>query len=273
MSKADERKKKIMKRVQEHYDFLKDKGYEIVFLALQGSQNYDLDIYDSEYTSDIDTKAVVLPSFEDFVYSKEPASKTIVLENNEHIDVKDIRVMFENYKKQNINYLETLFTEFKIINDNYKELIQPLFDSAELIAHLNYNQALRCMAGMSMEKLKALKHPYPTIKDKIEKYGYDPKQLHHILRMNLFIKDYVECKSFKQCLKSTQKEYLIDIKKGILPESKATELAEKTNENTRNIMNFNLLKIESVDKEAIDILNKLKYNLLKEKFKKDLEVK
>ena len=186
--------------------------------------------------------------------------------------MKDVRVMFENYKKQNINYLETLFTEFKIINDKYKELIQPLFDSAELIAHLNYNQALRCMTGMSMEKLKALKHPYPTIKDKIEKYGYDPKQLHHILRMNLFIKDYVELKPFKKCLKSNQKEYLIDIKKGILPESEATELAEKTHENTKNIMDFNLLKIESVDKEAIDILNKLKYNLLKAKFKKDLEV-
>ena len=173
MSKADERKEKIMKRVNEHYDFIKSKRYEIVFLALQGSQNYELDVYDKDYMSDIDTKAIVLPSFEDFVCNKEPVSKTIILDNNEHIDVKDIRVMFENYKKQNINYLETLFTEFKIINDEYKELIQPLFDNAERIAHFNINQALRCMAGMSMEKLKALKHPYPTIKDKIEKYGYD----------------------------------------------------------------------------------------------------
>ena len=95
------REEKIMKREQEHYEYLLSKGYEIFFLALQGSQNYGLDIYDEDYMSDIDTKAVVLPSFEDFVYNKKPVSETLVLENNEHIDVKDIRVMFETYKKQN----------------------------------------------------------------------------------------------------------------------------------------------------------------------------
>ena len=65
-----------------------------------------------------------------------------------------------------------------------------MLDNAEEVAHIDRNQAIRCMAGMSKEKLKALKHPYPTIVDKINKYGYDPKQLHHILRMNDFIKKY-----------------------------------------------------------------------------------
>ena len=64
------REQKIMKRVQEHFDYLKEKGFEIVFIALQGSQNYELDVYDNDYMSDIDTKAVVLPSFKDFVYGK-----------------------------------------------------------------------------------------------------------------------------------------------------------------------------------------------------------
>ncbi len=169
------REEKIMKRVKEHYDYLIAQGYEVVFLALQGSQNYNLDVYTDEYMSDVDTKAVVLPSFEDFVYNRQPVSTTIVLDNNEHIDVKDIRVMFETYKKQNVNFIETLFTKFKIINSEYLNLVQPIFDNREGIAHINVNQALRCMAGMSMEKIKAMEHPYPTIKDKIEKYGYDPK--------------------------------------------------------------------------------------------------
>lgn len=155
--------------------------------------------------SDIDTKVVILPSFEDIVLNKEPKSTTIVLENNEHIDVKDIRVMFETYKKQNVNFIETIFTEFKIVNPKYKELVQPLFDNNEEIAHINYNQALRCMAGMSMEKLKALQHPYPTIIDKIEKFGYDPKQLHHILRMNDFIIKYSQGKPYKECLIPNEK--------------------------------------------------------------------
>lgn len=29
------REERIMKRVQEHYDYVKEKGYEIVFVALQ----------------------------------------------------------------------------------------------------------------------------------------------------------------------------------------------------------------------------------------------
>lgn len=266
-------KEKIIKRVKEHYEYLEKQGYEIVFLALQGSQNYGLDVYDKDYKSDVDTKAVILPSFEDFVYNREPISTTIVLENNEHIDVKDIRVMLENYKKQNINYIETIFTEFKIINPKYEELIQPLFDNAELIAHLNYNQALKCMSGMSMEKLKALKHPYPAIKDKIEKYGYDPKQLHHILRMNDFIKDYASGMPFKECLKSKRSLYLIEIKKGVLSELEATELAEKTDEDTRKYMKEKLSENDEINKNAIEILNNLKYTLLRAKFRQDLEVK
>lgn len=266
------REERIMKRVKEHYDILKEKGYEIVFLALQGSQNYRLDVYDEDYQSDVDTKAIVLPSFKDFVYNKEPKSTTIVLDNNEHIDVKDIRVMFENYKKQNINYLETIFTEFRIINPKYEKLIQPLFDNAELIAHLNYNQALRCMAGMSMEKLKALKHPYPSIKDKIEKYGYDPKQLHHILRMNDFIYNYANGNPFKDCLISQRSLYLIDIKKGVLSEEMATELAQKTDKDTSEYMKSKLKEKDEILQAAIDLLNKLKYDLLKSKFKEDIEL-
>lgn len=266
------REKMIMKRVNEHYEYLKKQGYEIVFLALQGSQNYGLDVYDDDYISDVDTKAVVLPHFSDFVYNREPVSKTLVLENNEHIDVKDVRLMFENYKKQNINYLETLFTEFKIVNPKYEKLILSLFDNAELIAHFNTNQALRCMSGMSMEKLKALKHPYPTIKAKIEKYGYDPKQLHHILRMNDFIKDYANGISFKDCLISQRRDYLIQIKKGVLSEEEATELAIETDNDTREFMKKMLLEKDEIDDNALKILRDVKYELLKAKFKEDLEI-
>lgn len=59
------REEKIMARLQEHYNYLIEKGHEVVALMLQGSQNYDLDIYTEEYQSDIDSKAIILPSFED----------------------------------------------------------------------------------------------------------------------------------------------------------------------------------------------------------------
>lgn len=263
---------KIMKRVKEHYDYLQQKGYEIVFLALQGSQNYGLDVYDEEYMSDVDTKAVILPSFEDFVYNRRPESETIVLDNNEHIDVKDVRTMFENYKKQNINFVETLFTKYMIINPKYKDLVELLLANREEIAHLNYNQALKCMSGMSMEKLKALKHPYPATKDKIEKYGYDPKQLNHILRINDFIKKYIQNKPYSECLIPDNKEWLIQVKKGILPELEAETLALTIDANTRHIKDINVKTNDEINQKAIDILDKVKYELLKRKFQEDLKI-
>lgn len=265
-----ERTQYIKEQVLRHYNYIKDK-YDVLYLALQGSQNYGLDVYDKDYKSDVDTKAIILPSFEDIVYNRQPVSKTIVLDNDEHIDVKDIRVMFENFKKQNVNFLEILFTEFYILNEEYSGYIYNLRDSAEQIARLNINQALRCMAGMSKEKLKALKHPYPATMNKIEKYGYDPKQLHHILRMNDFIKKYgIQNKKFKDCLIPDNKDYLIQIKKGLLSEQDATMIAENVDKDTYNIKEELVVEQDIINKTAIDILNEIKYNILKQKFKKEL---
>lgn len=263
------KEKFINKRIKEHYNYIKNK-YEVIYLGLQGSQNYGLDIYDEEYKSDIDTKAIILPRFEDFVSNKSPVSKIIVLENNEHIDVKDIRVMFETFKKQNINFIEILFTKYRILNEEYADLIELLLVNKENIAHLNYNQALRCMAGMSMEKLKALQHPYPTIIDKINKYGYDSKQLHHILRMNDFIKEYITGKSYEECLISKRSLYLKEIKKGVLPVDEAVKLARETDADTKRIKDEYLKEQDEINENAVKILDYIKLNILKRKFKKEL---
>ena len=264
-----EREEFINNRIKEHYDYIKDK-YNVVYLGLQGSQNYELDIYDEDYKSDVDTKAIILPSFKDFVYNKAPVSKTIVLPNNEHIDVKDIRVMFDIFKKQNVNFIEILFTKYRIVNEEYRVLLQPLFENRELIANLNKNQALRCIAGMSMEKLKALQHPYPAIIDKINKYGYDPKQLHHILRMNDFIKKYATGARYEDCLIPNNKEYLIKIKKGILSEKEAVQLAQKTDTETKEIKDRFITEKDIVSELTIEILDKVKLDILNRKFKKEL---
>lgn len=261
---------KVLKRVNEHLDYLLEKGYDVAYISLQGSQNYGLDVYTDEYKSDVDTKAVILPSFEEVVYNREPKSTTIVLENNEHIDLKDIRVMFDTYKKQNVNYIETLFSEYLIVSDDYRDLLKPLFENKEIIAHININQALRCIAGMSKEKLKALQHPYPTIIDKIEKFGYDPKQLHHILRMNDFMKKYVSGKSYAECLIPDNKDYLIEIKKGILGEAEAVKLANEVDAETYNIKELNMLEQDEINQNGINILNTVKYQVLKRKFKEEI---
>lgn len=132
------RKEKVMKRLQEHYNYLADQGHEIIFLAHQGSYNYNLD-YEK---SDIDSKAVVLPSFEDFVHGKSPFSYTYILENEEHIDTKDVRKMCEMWQKENISYIELLYSDFIIINPEYKDLVDELIKHRDDIVNINPDQFL-----------------------------------------------------------------------------------------------------------------------------------
>lgn len=267
----------INNRLKAHLEAISDK-YEVVGVFLQGSQNYELDIYEDDYKSDVDTKAIVLPSFEDIVYNRPPASTTIVLDNNEHVDVKDVRLMFDNFKKQNTSFIEILFTPYKIINAQYAELLQPIFDNAERIARLDYNKALSCIAGMSEQKRVALKHPYPTIIDKIIKFGYDPKQLHHIYRLNDFIKKFISGMPYSECLIPDDKDYLIRIKKGTSPcatqnikQSDWAEIyANNINTETHEVADRAKDPSRKVDTGAIEILDKVKFELLKARFIKEL---
>ena len=259
---------KILNRLKENYNTVINEGYELVGIFLQGSQNYNLD-YEN---SDIDCKAIILPKFNDFVLVNKMVSTTLVLENNEHIDLKDIRLMFDCFKKQNINFVEVLFTKYKIINPKYEALYQPMFDNNELIAHYNNYASVNCIAGMSLEKYKALEHPYPTIVDKIEKFGYDPKQLHHIIRLNEFMKRYLDGEKYADCLISQKREYLIEVKKGIHSLDEARILAKTLCDETVKIKNDYMSKNKiSIYKDVEEILNGTLLNIMKHNFMSELK--
>lgn len=57
-----------------------------IYVALQGSQNYNLEYEES----DVDTKAIIVPTLEDIVKNKKSVSYTHVRDNDEHVDVKDV---------------------------------------------------------------------------------------------------------------------------------------------------------------------------------------
>ena len=204
-------KERIMARMQEHLATVQEHfGDAWVGLFLQGSQNYKLD-YES---SDIDTKAIVLPSFSDFVLTHKPVSTTHVMENDEHVDFKDIRLMFECIRKQNVNFIEILFTPYCIINPLYTDLFQSVLDAREDIARYNNYAGMSCLLGMALEKQHAMEHPYPAALAKIEQFGYDPKQLHHALRMREFMTRYMAGEIYFDCLVSKQSDYLVEVKRG-----------------------------------------------------------
>ena len=190
--------KTIMERLQEHYDealehFPKDR---IVGIFLQGSQNYDLD-YEG---SDIDTKLIIVPTFKDIAFNKKPISTTHVCQNNEHIDLKDVRLYIETFRKQNLNFLEILFTPYKIVNPQYAEFWQKLIDAREAIAHYDIHRSIKSMRGIALEKYHAMEHKYPSKIEIIEKYSYDSKQLHHLMRVENYLMRYIAGESYEACL-------------------------------------------------------------------------
>lgn len=189
----------IRERMEEHFEEAKTLFPEdrIVGLFLQGSQNYGLELP----TSDVDTKLIVVPTFEDIALARKPVSTTHVRENDEHIDLKDIRLYIETFRKQNLNFLEILFTDYFVVNPLYVEQWARLVEAREFIARMNPYRAVKSMKGIAMEKFHAMEHPYPTKLDLIEKYGFDGKQVHHLIRVDDYLTRYIAGESYESCLR------------------------------------------------------------------------
>ena len=190
--------KTTMDRVREHYaealeHFPEDR---IVGIFLQGSQNYKLDLP----TSDVDTKLIVVPTFEDIALARQPVSTTHIRANEEHIDFKDVRLYMETFRKQNLNFLEILFTRYFILNPLYEEEWMRLVEAREFIARMNPHRAVKSMKGIAMEKYHAMEHRYPSKVEIIDRMGYDPKQTHHLVRVDDYLTRYIAGESYEACL-------------------------------------------------------------------------
>ena len=207
------REEKIMTKLREHYNESLEYFSEeqIVGCFLQGSQNYGLD-YEG---SDVDTKLIVVPNFKDICLNKKPISTTHVRENNEHTDWKDVRLYIETFRKQNLNFLEILFTDFYIINPIYMEQWQRLVSKREEIAHMNSYRAVKSMKGIALEKYHAMEHRYPTKVDILDKFGYDGKQVSHLIRVDDYLERYINGESYLSCLHPTEskRERIMDYKR------------------------------------------------------------
>ena len=270
---------KIYNRVKEHFNYLISAGYDVLFTALQGSQNYGLDEYTEKYMSDVDTKSIILPNLEDFINASPPISRVVIMENEEHAEIKDIRVMFEMFKKENISYIELLYSDYVVFNPKYEKLIKPIFEKRDEISSANIPQFLKCIAGMAYEKDKALCHPYPGIIEKINKYGYDGKQLSHCARLLLFINDFSKGKSIAECYKPNEKyrTILMNYKKQLNENGKqmnvnrAIELSKKYCEEIHNIKNKMIEENDyGINSDIWDFLDKIKADILRFKITKEI---
>ena len=192
----------------------------------------------------------------------------------EQIDVKDIRVMMDMWTKSNPAYLEILFTKYCILNSKFEDYLKQILEMGNDIVKMNYPQLAKCMSGMSKEKVIAMEHPYPSLIDKIEKYGYDSKQLHHIIRLNrLIIEVFLNDIPFGEALDISEQErfrdFLINVKKSKYSLEMARRMAVEYDEDTRQIKEQVLEKYKDFkfDSKTYNklksIVNKMvKYNIV-----------
>lgn len=260
----------IMDKLREHYNealkyFPEDR---IVCCILQGSQNYGLDVPNS----DIDTKLIVTPTFEEIAINKKPVSTTHIRANEEHIDFKDIRLYIQTFRKQNLNFLEILFSPYKIVNPLYEEQWNRLVEANEAIAHYNPYRSIQSMKGIAMEKWFAMEHEYPSKVDIFAKYSYDPKQLHHLLRVEEYIERYIKGESYKDCLISKQPEYLKEVKLGHYTLDEARVIGKKAADHVIDMRDEYVKHVSDKTDPVIDeLLNNVQLNIMRIAIKQDFE--
>jgi hypothetical protein len=157
-----------------------------------------------------------------------------------------------------------------MISDAWVKEFYQLRNMAEDLTHAHPAQTMRTMAGMSMEKRKALCHPYPTLIEKIEKYGYDGKQLSHIIRLTDFMERYAAGESFRECLVPTGKyrDLIMEAKLSKFSLEEALELANEHDRRNREMKDNYIAKYgDVVNTKPYERLDELKTKILKKYFR------
>ena len=176
----------ISDAIKKHYQAVIEYGIpeeRILGVFLYGSQNYGCALPDS----DVDTKAIFIPSLEEAVLNKQMTNHEIHLANGEHCEVMDIRHLIDNFKKQNINFVEVLYTEYCYVNPKYEQIWREYFiDNRERIAHYDISKTVMSISGQAIYTLKQDKE--------------NGKKIGNGKRLYYFLSHYLNGYSYKECL-------------------------------------------------------------------------
>lgn len=258
----------IMNGVREHYNealeyFPEDR---IVGIFYQGSGNYGLDTL----TSDIDTKLIITPTFEDIAMNRRPISTTHIRADDSHTDWKDIRLMLQTFRKCNLNFLEILFSPYCIINHLYAEEWNRLIENNELIANYDPCRAVKTMCGLARRKYEQMEHESPSHHGDIEEFGYSPKEFHHLLRIEEYIERYINGVSYQDCLISEKADYLISVKRGCYALGDARLIAKAAIDHIERMCNKFLEDEWPTNKDVDTLLDGVQYEIMKIAIKKEI---
>jgi len=259
----------IMDHIQEHYNEALEyfPEHRIVCLVLQGSQNYGLDTM----SSDIDTKLILTPTFKDIVMNRQPISTTHVRADNSHTDWKDIRLMLQTFRKCNLNFLEILFSPYCIMNPLYEKEWNKLIQNNELIANYDPCKAIKTMRGLARRKYEQMEHESPSHHDDIEKFGYSPKEFHHLLRIEEYIARYISGESYADCLHTNKATFLSKVKLEPFNLDTARAIANNAMHHVdRMYDDFIAENNIGVNQDVDKLLDDVQYNIMKIAIKKEI---
>lgn len=195
----------IFKMMDKAIQVVKENGLVPVYIALYGSQNYGLDTYSGDSSSDYDFKVIVMPELHDLVFKSDKISRVIEYEGGQ-IDVKSAVDMAMLYKKMNQQYLETLETPFYQIlpygdymNDIRAMLPELISERSDLMIH--------SIAGHYNSKSQKLFN--------MNEHGaieYDAKNGYHMLRLVCMLEDYEKTGRLVLHPSADQKQMLLKVK-------------------------------------------------------------
>lgn len=152
--------KNIIKKLQEYKEHIESQGLTVYAIALKGSQNYNL----SDEESDIDANVVFIPTLDQLRRNY----KTKFTFDTGEVTCHNIYAFASIVAKGNPQWIEVCNTPYVI---------------GDLSYFSKYKVSPSALKGMVMEKVAAFSKLYPSREKYIKEFGYDGKQLHHIIRL------------------------------------------------------------------------------------------
>lgn len=226
----------VMTQLQQYKSDLESKGHQVYAIMLKGSQNYNL--HDSE--SDVDANAILIPSLSEIRHNK---SYKYTYDTGE-VTCHNIYSFADIVAKGNPQFIEVCNTPYHIGG------------SLQFLSHFKVNPS--ALKGMVYEKVAAFDKLYPARAHMIERYDYDPKQVHHIIRLYHTLKGNLPYSIYT----GEGRDWLLGIKRGSLVKADAQILMDNYIQKLVAIYDSRKLAYspQSVDYEAIDKIV-LKYYL------------
>ena len=184
----------VMTQLHQYKSDLESKGHQVYAIMLKGSQNYNL--HDSE--SDVDANAILIPSLSEIRHNK---SYKYTYDTGE-VTCHNIYSFADIVAKGNPQWSEAVNSKYVIGS------------SLEMFKKYSINPS--ALKGMFMEKVHALDKRYPSRAKYIDEYGWDGKQLHHLIRLyDLLLNDKIIYEYHGK-----EREYMLDIKRHRFPLTK-----------------------------------------------------